>query len=167
MKKLRIGFVPQQDELLDGLTGFDQVKVIALFYPRWDDTMLQRLADQWQLPLSQRIRTFSGGQRQKLSIVLALCSQPELLGLDEPVASLDPLARKQFLDEMLLHAQIAGRALIFSSHLIADLEGLVNRIWIIDQGKLCWQGPVELAHEAIGEAGPLPLEQIFQRLVTA
>lgn len=166
-EKLRIGFVPQQDELLDGLTGDEQVRLIASFYPRWDHALLQRLREQWQLPLQQRIRTLSGGQRQKLSIVLALCAQPDLLVLDEPVASLDPLARQQFLDEMLQHASRPNRAVVFSSHLIADLDGLINQVWIIDNGRLRWQGPVADAHLAVNGVAPLTLAAVFQRLLQA
>lgn len=165
--KRRIGFVPQQDELLDGLTGWQQIKLISSFYPEWDAALLARLGEDWQLPLARPIRQWSLGQRQKLSIVLALASRPDLLVLDEPVASLDPLARAQFLAEMTALATNPARALVFSSHIVADLAGLVNRLWLVDAGRLHWQGSVADVGRLTGHTGngPVNLEAAFRQLL--
>src|SRR3954466_4424985 len=87
--KVRVGFVPQQDELLDQLNVADQLRVIASFYPRWDSELIGRLCAEWGVSPGTRIKGMSVGERQKLSILLAFGHQPELLILDEPVASLD------------------------------------------------------------------------------
>src|SRR5690606_13122762 len=105
--KARIGFVPQQDELLPTLDGRRQLALNASFYPRWDTALIDRLAGEWELPLDRRANTLSGGERQKLSTLMALGNNPDLLVLDEPVASLDPLARRRFLQQLL---EIAGDA---------------------------------------------------------
>ncbi len=99
--KARVGFVPQQDELLDQLSVADQLRVIASFYPRWDSALITRLCGEWGVTVNARIKSMSVGERQKLSILLAFGHQPELLILDEPVASLDPMARRQFLEQLL------------------------------------------------------------------
>jgi ABC-2 type transport system ATP-binding protein len=99
--KARVGFVPQQDELLDQLTVADQLRVIASFYPRWDFALIERLCSEWGVDVKARIKGMSVGERQKLSILLAFGHKPDLLILDEPVASLDPIARRQFLEQLL------------------------------------------------------------------
>jgi ABC-2 type transport system ATP-binding protein len=165
--KQRIGFVPQRDELMDGLKVTQQIGLIASFYPNWDAELVDRLVASWDLPMKRRIDQLSCGQRQKLSIVLALASRPDLLVLDEPVASLDPLARAQFLAEMAAIAADTRRALLFSSHIVSDLQGLVNGIWIVDQGRLLWQGRVELLAERFhpDSTGRIDLAQAFRQMV--
>ena len=91
----------------------------------------------------------SVGERQKLSILLAFGHQPELLILDEPVASLDPIARRQFLEQLLTISADGQRAIVFSSHIVSDIERLANRIWILKDGKLAWQGDLDSLKESI------------------
>lgn len=138
--KARIGFVPQQDELINQLSVADQLKVTRSFYSRWDDALIGRLLDAWEIDPDSRIRESSVGQRQKLSILLALGHRPDLLILDEPVASLDPIARRHFLEQIVDVAAGGDRAVILSSHIIADVERLANKIWIIKENRLYWGG---------------------------
>jgi len=147
--KARVGFVPQQDELLDSLTVRDQLRVIASFYPQWDAPRIKRLCADWSIDLDARIKGLSVGERQKLSIVLAFGHQPELLILDEPVASLDPLARRQFLEKLVELSTDGQRAIVFSSHIVSDIERLANRIWILKDGRLDWQGNLDSLKESI------------------
>jgi len=141
--KARIGFVPQQDELIPMLTGQRQIELTAAFYSHWDGALLKRLAENWEVPLDRRIAVLSGGERQKLSTLLALGNSPDLLVLDEPVSSLDPLARRQFLQQLLEIASDERRAVIFSSHIVSDLERVANRIWILKDGRLLWDGDTD------------------------
>jgi ABC-2 type transport system ATP-binding protein len=141
--KARIGFVPQQDELLPTLTGRRQLALTGSFYPRWDRTLIERLAREWEVPLERRAQTLSGGERQKLSTLMALGNNPDLLVLDEPVASLDPVARRRFLQQLLEIADDSQRAVIFSSHIVSDLERVANRIWIVKDGELLWDGDTD------------------------
>ena len=147
--KSRVGFVPQQDELLDQLTVRDQLRVIASFYPRWDSALIDRLCTEWGVDLGARIKGMSVGERQKLSILLAFGHQPALLILDEPVASLDPIARRQFLEQLLAISTDGQRAIVFSSHIVSDIERLANRIWILKEGRLDWQGDLDSLKESI------------------
>jgi ABC-2 type transport system ATP-binding protein len=91
----------------------------------------------------------SVGERQKLSILLAFGQRPDLLVLDEPVASLDPLARRQFLEQLVELSTDARRAVVFSSHIVSDIERLANRIWILKEGQLYWQGELDALKESI------------------
>jgi ABC-2 type transport system ATP-binding protein len=147
--KSRIGFVPQQDELLDQLTVRDQLRVIASFYARWDFALIDRLCTEWGVDVNARIKGMSVGERQKLSILLAFGHRPELLILDEPVASLDPIARRQFLEQLLAISADGQRAIVFSSHIVSDIERLANRIWILKDGRLDWQGDLDSLKESI------------------
>ena len=174
--KHRIGFVPQQDELLDGLRGRDYLNLIARFYPRWNAALVQRLAETWDVPLHGRILKLSIGQRQKLSILSALGHEPELLILDEPVASLDPLARRRFLQELIDMVTDGTRTIVFSTHIVSDLERIASRVWILKDGTLAVDESLDALkeraeRETLAAAGGLPaaarsgagqtLEEIF------
>ena len=141
--KTRVGFVPQQDELVNQLTAGDQLKLIRSFYRTWDDALVARLVATWDIDLRQRVKNMSVGQRQKLSIVIALGHRPDLLILDEPVASLDPLARRHFLEQIVEIAADGNRSVVLSSHIVSDIERLANKIWILKDGRLHWAGDVD------------------------
>ena len=147
--KSRIGFVPQKDELIDQVTAGDQIRVIRSFYRDWDDMLIERLVREWEIDLQARIRSMSVGQRQKLSILLALGHRPDLLILDEPVASLDPIARRRFLEQIIEVSSDGGRAVIFSSHIVSDIERLANRIWILKNHRFSWCGDADALRESV------------------
>ena len=147
--KSRVGFVPQQDELLDQVSVADQLRIIASFYARWDVDLIDRLCGEWGMNPKARIKTLSVGERQKLSILLAFGHCPDLLVLDEPVASLDPLARRQFLEQLVETSVDGSRSVVFSSHIVSDIERLANRIWILKDGRLDWQGDLDSLKESI------------------
>lgn len=147
--KARIGFVPQTDELVRQLRVRDHLRLIGSFYERWDDELIARLTREWKLDLGERISDMSVGQRQKLSILLALGHRPDLLVLDEPVASLDPLARRQFLRELIEIAADGNRAVIFSSHIVSDIERLATKIWILKDRHLFWDGDFDSLKDSV------------------
>jgi ABC-2 type transport system ATP-binding protein len=132
--KARIGFVPQRDELLEGMKGGAYLDLIAEFYPAWNTNLVARLATEWAVPLDTKIGKLSVGQRQKLSIISALGHEPDLLILDEPVASLDPVARRGFLKELVDIASTQTRSIIFSTHIVTDLERVASRVWLMQEG---------------------------------
>jgi ABC-2 type transport system ATP-binding protein len=147
--KTRPGFVPQTDELIAELRASEYLDLIASFYPGWDRGLADRLVADWGLERGKSIAKFSVGQRQKLSIITALAHRPELLILDEPVASLDPVARRQFLQQLVELGADERRAVVFSSHIVSDVERLANVIWILKAGRLVWQGDLDTLKESV------------------
>ncbi|GGW66168.1 ABC transporter ATP-binding protein [Alishewanella tabrizica] len=165
-EKQRIGFVPQQDELLEQLTPREHLSLFAQFQAKWNNTLCERLCQSWEIPLNTRISKLSLGQRQKLSIILALCHQPDLLILDEPVASLDPIARRQFLTELISIALDQQTAIIFSSHIVTDMERVATKVWLLKDHQLCWQGELDMLKEHvvrlhISAESPLPTNLVI------
>lgn len=147
--KRRIGFVPQQDELVNQLTGAQQLTLNASLHRHWDGALISRLVADWGVPLGQEIRVLSAGERQKISTLLALGHEPDLLVLDEPASSLDPIARRQFLQQILEVASSPTRAVLFSTHIVSDLERVANQIWIVRDGAVVWQGTLDALKESV------------------
>ncbi|MDO3384698.1 ABC transporter ATP-binding protein [Gilvimarinus sp. SDUM040013] len=147
--KQRIGYVPQRDELPGEMTAKQLFHLYRQLRPRWDGDMVERLMPAWELSETKRIRRMSEGQKQKLAIVLALAHQPELLVLDEPVASLDPIARRQFFQQLMDYACSDNRAIIFSSHIVSDMERIVNRIWCLQGGQLSCDRTLDDLYESV------------------
>lgn len=147
--KQRIGFVPQQDELLQGFNGKEHLALFKAFRPNWNEALVDRLVMEWLIPMDIAVRKMSVGQRQKLSILLAIAHEPELLILDEPVASLDPIARRQFLQELVDIAVDENRAIIFSSHIVSDMERVANQVWMLQNGELGYQGGLDELKESV------------------
>lgn len=147
--KARIGFVPQQDELISQMTGAQQLDFIATLHPGWDRALVSRLTADWELPLERRISKLSGGERQKLSTLCALGHRPELLVMDEPAASLDPVARRVFMQQILEIAGDATRTLVYATHIVQDLERVASNIWVLREGALVWQGQLDQLKESV------------------
>lgn len=148
----RIGFVPQSFDLFPWMKVRAYLDFTAAFYPRWDPALAARLLENWQLDPRQKIGRLSQGQRQKLAIVRALAPQPELLVLDEPVASLDPQARRAFMDELLALMREPGRTVIFSTHITADLERAGADIALLREGRIQFTLPLAELRERFVQA---------------
>lgn len=147
--KQRIGFVPQQSELLPSLNGKEHVELFKAFRTTWNQPLADKLIAEWLIPMEMKIGKMSVGQQQKLSILLALAHEPELLIFDEPVASLDPVARRQFLQQLIEIAADENRAIVFSSHIVSDMERIANQVWMLQKGELSYQGGLDELKESI------------------
>ena len=134
--KARIGFVPQGDELLQHIRVDRYLNLIAEFYPRWNKKLIERRCTEWLIPLDQKTEKLSVGQKQKLSILTALGHEPDLIILDEPVASLDTVARRQFLKELVDIADNQQRTIVFSTHIVSDLERVASRVWLLKDKRI-------------------------------
>ena len=132
----RIGYVPQSFDLFPWMRIDAFLDFTAAFYRRWDAALVERLLGTWQLDRRKKIAALSQGQRQMLAIVRALAPDPDLLVLDEPVASLDPIARRDFLATLLPLVRRPGKTVIFSTHITTDLERVDADIALLRGGKI-------------------------------
>lgn len=141
--KMRIGYVPQVVNLYPWMKVRHLIDYTAAFYPNWNHGLVSQLVDQWELPLNDRVGPLSVGQLQRVAILLALGHEPELVVLDEPAASLDPLARRQFLQMIIDLAEPGRRTVLFSTHITSDLERVADRVAILKSGRIAWHGLLE------------------------
>jgi len=141
--KVRIGYVPQVFNLYPWMKVQHLIDYTAAFYPNWNHELVAKLTKEWDIPREDRIGPLSVGQLQKVAILLALGHDPELLILDEPAASLDPLARRQFLQVIIELAEPGKRTVLFSTHITSDLERVADRVAILKSGRIAWQGLLE------------------------
>jgi ABC-2 type transport system ATP-binding protein len=132
----RIGYVHQEGALIDWMTAAQLIRYVAAYYPTWNPDLEARFVERFEVPLTARVGTMSPGHRQKLAILLAVAFEPELLILDEPAAALDPIARRQFLELLLEIIQSEGRTILISSHILSDVEKVIDHVLILDKGKI-------------------------------
>jgi len=140
--RARIGFVPQQSLLFDWLTPRQLLAYFRSFYPSWNAAKVEALLSRWEIPQDQLISKLSGGQQQRLSIVRALAPQPDLLVLDEPVSSLDPVGRRDFLRELVEQVLDRGTTVVFSTHILSDLERVAFNVAFLTRGQIAVQAPL-------------------------
>ena len=134
--KARLGYVPQDIQLYPWMVIRQIVEYTAAFYPRWDFELTDRLLQEWQLSPLDDVGPLSPGQKQKLALILALGHSPELLIFDEPVASLDPLARREFLKSLLEITQDERHTVLFSTHITSDLERVASHVAVVRDGRI-------------------------------
>lgn len=134
--KERLGYVPQIVNLYSWMKVRHVIAYTAAFYTRWDHGFVADLVERWHVPLNDRVQNLSSGQLQALGLVLSLGHQPDLLILDEPVASLDPIARRDFLRELLEITSHGDRTVLFSTHISSDLERIASHVAILENGRI-------------------------------
>ena len=133
----RIGYTHQEGRLIEWMTVEQIVSYVSSYYPSWNTELEKNYLAEFQLDQDTMVGNLSPGLRQKLAILLAIGHEPDLLILDEPAAALDPLARRHFLDLLLDIIQNPARTILISSHILSDVEKVIDHIIILDQGKVC------------------------------
>src|SRR4051794_21507205 len=139
----RVGFLAQDSPTYARFTVQQHLQMGAGLNPAWDAAFAADRIDQLNLDPKQRAGTLSGGQRAQLALTLAVAKRPELLLLDEPVASLDPLARREFLQTLMEVVAVHGISVVLSSHLIADLERVCDYLVVLVSGQVAVTGEVD------------------------
>ncbi|MES2788026.1 MAG: ABC transporter ATP-binding protein [Planctomycetota bacterium] len=134
--KARLGYVPQDIRLYPWMLVRQIIAYTAAFYPRWDFKLTDRLLEEWHLSPTDLVGPLSQGQAQKLALILALGHRPELLIFDEPVASLDPVARREFLKSLLEITQDERHTVLFSTHITSDLERVASHVAVLRHGQI-------------------------------
>jgi ABC-2 type transport system ATP-binding protein len=139
----RVGFVAQDAPLYAGLSVAGHLRMGGWLNPVWDSELAGRRVSRLGLDLRQRAGSLSGGQRAQLALTLATAKRPELLLLDEPVASLDPLARREFLQDLMETVAEQETSVVLSSHLIADIERVCDYLIVLTASRVRIAGETE------------------------
>jgi len=145
--KARIGYVPQQPEALGWLNVKQMLDFVSGFYPRWDHAFVTSTLSRWNINGSTLLSKLSPGERQRIAVLRAMAYHPELLVLDEPAAALDPGARRELLREIAIRAADSGTTVIFSTHIVSDLERVASDIVFVHEQGILLEMPMDSIKE--------------------
>ena len=134
--KSRVGFVYDEPPFYHDVTLRDSARAVAPFYPRWSPARFEELAARFHLPLGKRYKAVSHGMKTKFALAVALAHDADLLLMDEPTAGLDLAFRRELLDELGAILQDAGKSVLFSTHITADLERIADYVTFIRDGSI-------------------------------
>lgn len=143
----RIGYLSEEPDLPGWMRVEELLRYTRAFHPAWDEEYAAELVRQFGLGPAARLRDLSKGQRARAGLTAALAHRPELLVLDEPSSGLDPLVRREILAAVLRAAGDAGRTVLFSSHLLAEVERVADRIAMIHAGRIVFDDCLEALQE--------------------
>ena len=147
----RLGFVMQEARFIEWMTVAQHLDFTASFYPGWDRELQRRLVETLEVPMKRKIAELSTGDRQKVGILLGVCHRPALLLLDEPMSSLDPIVRTRMLDVILERLRDDGCTVVISSHLLSDVEKIVDWIVALDDGRIVENSALDELQESFAE----------------
>ena len=139
----QIAFVAQDAPLYKNLSVADMLHLTRNLNRRWDQQRAEARLEELSIPLDRKVGKLSGGQQAQLALTLALARRPRLLVLDEPLASLDPLARHDFMASLMAAVAEDGLSVVLSSHVIADLERVADYLVVVSHGQVQVAGEVE------------------------
>src|SRR5687768_3430558 len=145
------------------MTINDLIRYTRALYPGWDDAYTEQLREMFALDPAARIKTLSKGQKARAGLLIALAYRPELLVLDEPSSGLDPIVRRDILAAVIRTIAHEGRTVLFSSHLLDEVEEVADHVTMISQGKVVLSGELAaLKRDALvaGEREPT-LDELF------
>jgi ABC-2 type transport system ATP-binding protein len=166
----RIGYLSELNELPEWMRVEELIQFTRPFYPNWDDSYARSLQQMFELDASQQIQHLSKGQRARVGLLLALSYRAELLVLDEPSSGLDPLVRRDILRAVIETVVQEGRTVLFSSHLLDEVERVADHVAIIERGRIIQNEPLEelkahyhrlVLHFDSAQAAPPPTEVLF------
>jgi ABC-2 type transport system ATP-binding protein len=139
----RVSYLAQEHPLYRAFTVADMLRFGRVMNPRWDQALARARMDALGIPLGRRVKTLSGGQQAQVALTLALAKRAPLLALDEPVASLDPIARVEFMRDVMAACADTGLTVIIASHVVAELERLCDWLLVLAGGRLQLAGSVD------------------------
>ena len=139
----KIGYVSEKQILPANFKVGKLIAFCAQFYPQWDHDLVRRLLERFRINPRQKISVLSQGTQRQVAFILALAQKPELLILDEPASTLDVVARREFLDEILELIRQEDRTVLISSHILSDIERVADHIGILVDGTLKISEPLD------------------------
>lgn len=145
----RIGYVSEKQILPAHLRVRSVLRFTAGLYPRWDTALADRLLATFRIDRNRRVAALSQGAQRQVAFILALAQRPDLLILDEPASTLDVLARREFLDEILGLLRQGGPTVFLSSHILSDIERVADQVGILAQGRLKVSEPLDALKESV------------------
>lgn len=134
--KQHVGYISDENIFYDYLTMEQMKRIVAPFYPGWDEDVFERYMDRFELPKRKKIKDCSKGMKMKYAIALALSHHPALLIMDEPTAGLDPVFRRELLDLLAEYILSGENTVLFSTHLTADLDRVADYVTFLNRGSL-------------------------------
>jgi ABC-2 type transport system ATP-binding protein len=132
----RVGYLSEDRDLPEWMRVDELLRYSQAFYPKWDERYAEELRAWFDLDLRQRIRDLSRGQRAQAGLLVALAHRPELLILDEPSSGLDPVVRRDILGAIVRTVGDEGRTVLFSSHLLDEVERVADRVAMLHKGRV-------------------------------
>jgi ABC-2 type transport system ATP-binding protein len=158
----RIGYLSEENDLPGWMRVDELIRYSRAFYPAWDDAYAEELRQAFGLDPNAKIMTLSKGQKARAGLLIALAHRPELLLLDEPSSGLDPIVRRDILGAVIRTIAHEGRTVLFSSHLLDEVEQVADHVTMISAGKIVLSGPLDVIKESHRLNGRVPsLEEIF------
>ena len=159
----RIGYLSEENDLPGWMTVGELIRYTRALFPGWDDAYAEELRQTFALEPAARIRTLSKGEKARAGLLIALAYRPELLVLDEPSSGLDPIVRRDILAAVIRTIAHEGRTVLFSSHLLDEVEEVADHVTMISQGKVVLSGPLAALKrdaQVAGERDPT-LDELF------
>ncbi len=158
----RTGYLSEENDLPGWMRVDELIRYTRAFYPKWDDAYAEELRRAFALDVGARIASLSKGQKARAGLLVALAYRPELLVLDEPSSGLDPIVRRDILGAVMRTIADEGRTVLFSSHLLDEVEEVADHVTMIRAGKIVLSAPlaqIKAAHSADGRERTL--DEIF------
>src|SRR5207247_1697424 len=158
----RIGYLSEENDLPGWMRVDELMRYSRAFYPAWDDAYAEELRRTFALDASAKIKDLSKGQKARVGLLVALAYRPELLVLDEPSSGLDPIVRRDILGAVLRTIADEGRTVLFSSHLLDEVEEVADHVTMLSRGRIVLSAPladIKASHRAGGREKSL--DEIF------
>jgi ABC-2 type transport system ATP-binding protein len=164
----RIGYLSEENDLPGWMRVDELIRYSRAFYPAWNDEYAEELRRAFALEPGAKIKNLSKGQKARAGLLVALSYRPDLLVLDEPSSGLDPIVRRDILGAIIRTIADEGRTVLFSSHLLEEVEQVADHVTMIDHGRIVLSAPLETIRDMHRVDGRVPsLDEIFVARVGA
>ncbi len=164
--KRRIGFVPEECYFYNRMTVCELIDFVKGFHRGWNEEACSHLLDILDLETGKKIGQLSKGMRMKVNLLLALAYEPDVLLLDEATAGLDPRSRIEVLNLLSITAHEHGRAVLFSTHILHEVEQIADRIIILDHGRVLSDENLDRLRSKVRNSNSWSLEKYYLELIS-